>query len=351
MTSLFQNFDLHGTKLANRIVMAPMTRSRASAENIQTDMAATYYSQRATAGLIITEAVAVSKQGAGYMNIPGIWNSEQVTAWKKVTNAVHEKGGKIFIQLFHTGRVAHSSVTGEQPVSSCEIIPLGQVMGSDYKMHPFETPKILNELEVKQVVEQFGSAAKNAKLAGFDGIEIHAANGYLVDQFLRDGANQRQDSYGGSLEKRMRFMLEILQTTISEFGDSKVGIRFSPVSSFNSMSDSNPAEHFSKIATALNSFKLAYIHLVESDASSLHISYKMRENFKGVFISNEGITKEVATKLLDENHADLICFGSSFISNPDLVHRLQNNITLAQPDKRYFYTGGEKGYIDYPTAS
>ncbi len=351
MTSLFQSYDLHGTKLANRIVMAPMTRSRASVDNIQTDLAATYYAQRATAGLIITEATAVSKQGAGYMNIPGIWNQEQVDAWKKVTRAVHEKGGKIFVQLFHTGRVSHSSVTGEQPVSSSEKMPSGQVMGSDYKMHTYEAPKVLSESEVGQVVEQFRNAAKNAKLAGFDGIEIHAANGYLIDQFLRDGTNQRQDKYGGSLENRMRFAFEVLQAAIEEFGERKVGIRFSPVSSFNSMSDSNPAEHFPKIAKALNILPLAYIHLVESDSSSLHISYSMRENFKGVFISNEGITKEVATKLLDENHADLICFGSAFISNPDLVHRLQNNIALAQPDKRYFYTGGEKGYIDYPAAS
>ncbi len=351
MTSLFQKFDLNGIKLANRIVMAPMTRSRASVDNIQTDMAATYYSQRATAGLIITEAVAVSKQGAGYMNIPGIWNDNQVEAWKKVTKAVHEKGGKIFIQLFHTGRVAHSSVTGEQPVSSCDKAPEGNVMSSSYKMVEYEQPRELTESEIPAIVAQFRHAAKNAKLSGFDGIEIHAANGYLIDQFLRDGTNQRQDKYGGSIENRMRFAMEVLQASIDEFGDNKVGIRFSPVSSFNSMSDSNPAEHFSKIATALNSLKLAYIHLVESDASSLHISYKMRENFKSVFISNEGITKEVATKLLDENHADLICFGSAFISNPDLVHRLQNNIPLAQPDKRYFYTGGEKGYIDYPTAS
>lgn len=351
MTSLFQNFDLHGTKLANRIVMAPMTRSRASIDNIQTDMAATYYSQRATAGLIITEAVAVSKQGAGYMNIPGIWNSQQVAAWKKVTDAVHEKGGKIYVQLFHTGRVSHSSVIGEQPVSACSKAPEGTVMGSNYSMVEYEQPRELTESEIPAIVSQFRNAAKNAKLAGFDGIEIHAANGYLIDQFLRDGTNQRQDSYGGSLEKRMRFALEILQATTSEFGDNKVGIRFSPVSNFNSMSDSNPAEHFSKIATELNSLKLSYIHLVESDASSLHISYKMRENFKGVFISNEGITKEVAAKLLDDNKADLICIGSSFISNPDLVYRLQNNIPLAQPDKRYFYTGGEKGYIDYPAAS
>lgn len=350
MTSIFDSFDLHGISLNNRIVMAPMTRSRASLDNVPSDITATYYQQRATAGLIITEATAVSKQGAGYAKIPGIWNEEQVIAWKNITDAVHAKNGKIFIQVFHTGRVSHSTLIGEQPVSSGNQKPEGQVMGADFKMHDYEKPRALEESEIKEIVNQFKIAAENAKKAGFDGMEIHAANGYLIDQFLRDGVNNRSDSYGGSLKNRAKLLMEILEVSIKSFGENKVGVRFSPHSSFNSMSDSNPNEHYCEIAKLMNNLNLAYVHIVESVDASPNITSEIRKIYKGVMIVNEGLNKESATHLVEDHKSDLVCFGSPFISNPDLVRRLKENLPLTEANRNFFYTGHEKGYTDYPEA-
>lgn len=349
MTSLFDKFDLHGITLSNKIVMAPMTRSRASSDNIPSPLAATYYAQRATAGLIITEATAVSKQGCGYPNIPGIWNDEQVKGWKQIANAVHEKGGKIFMQFFHTGRISHSSLIGEQPVSSSDVPASGQVLGADYHMHNYEAPRALLTDEVPMIVSQFEQAAKNAKAAGMDGIEIHAANGYLIDQFLRNGVNQRHDEFGGSIENRARLLMKILKISISVFGEHKVGVRVSPQSGFNSMSDTDPMTTFCKIASMLNDLPIAYLHIVESDAKTPNIASEIRATFKGVIIDNEGLTKASADDIVNVRHkADLVSFGTPFISNPDLVRRLQDGLPLATADTKTFYTGGEKGYIDYP---
>lgn len=350
MTSIFDQFNLHGIQLNNRIVMAPMTRSRASQDNIPSDLATSYYAQRATAGLIITEATAVSKQGCGYPNIPGIWNDTQVSEWKKVTEAVHAKGGKIFMQLFHTGRIAHSSLVGEQPVSSSDIAPEGQVLGGDYKMHAYETPRPLLTEELSGIVEQFANAAKHAKTAGFDGIEIHSANGYLIDQFLRDGANKRTDSYGGSIENRARLLIEILEATIKVFGPGKVGLRVSPQSAFNSMSDSDPLATFSKVAELLNALPVAYLHIVESDSAVPNIATSIRSIFKGVIIDNEGLTKDSAENIVVNHKADLVSFGTPFISNPDLVRRLKEGLPLTEADRKTFYQGGANGYTDYKEA-
>ncbi len=359
MSGLFELFDLHGLTLSNRIIMAPMTRSRATAEYVPSALMPEYYRQRAGAGLIITEATAISKQGCGYPNIPGIWNDAQTQAWKGVVDAVHQVGGKIFIQLVHTGRIAHRSLTSEQPVSSSEKAPDGQVMAADYSMQPYETPRALALDELPGIIEQFRNAAANAKIAGFDGIEIHAANGYLLDQFLRDGVNQRRDNYGGSLENRARLLLEVTQATIEAFGKHRVGVRLSPYNAFNSMSDSNPMKTFTKAAALLNALPLAYLHMMEpygehmlaGDSSLPRITEKVRTIYNGVLVVNGGLSKELGEKLLQEHVADLFCYGMPYIANPDLVNRFQKNIPLAQVDQATIYGGDAKGYTDYPTAA
>lgn len=349
MTKLFDAYTLGEFTLNNRIVMAPMTRSRANAEGILGDITARYYEQRSGAGLIVTEATAVAKQGSGYCNIPGIWSDAQTKAWAAIPKAVHAKGGKIFMQLFHTGRIGHSSLYGAQPVSSSAVKPDGQVMATDFSMQAYEMPRALEEAEIPAIVGQFKTGAANAKKAGFDGIEIHAANGYLIDQFLRDGVNKRKDSYGGSAEKRARFLIEIVKATVDVFGPGRVGVRLSPQSGFNSMSDSDPVKTYTVIAKLLNDYPLAYVHMTENFNPSLpRVSETVRKIYKGTLIVNGGLTKDTGEKLLEEGQADLICYGIPFIANPDLVQRFRHNQPLAQPDQTLFYQGGEKGYIDYP---
>jgi N-ethylmaleimide reductase len=334
MSQLFQPVQLGAVKLANPIVMAPLTRSRANAEGVHSDLAVTYYGQRASAGLLITEATAVSKQGSGYVNIPGIWSDAQVAAWSKVTKAVHDKGGKIFMQLFHTGRVGHSSLYGEQPVSATTKPPKGQVMAADFSMVEYETPRNLKTEEIPGLIKQFVDGAANAKKAGFDGVEIHAANGYIIDQFLRDGVNERTDQYGGSLENRVRLLKEIVEGAVKIWGEGRVGVRFSPFNPFNSMSDSNPVAHYTEAAPS----------------GSYPVAESIREVFDGSIIINGGLTRESGEKLLESGVADLVCYGAPFISNPDLVERFKSGLPLAQPDQSTFYTPGPKGYTDYPTA-
>jgi N-ethylmaleimide reductase len=351
MSNLFEPYKLGEITLKNRIVMAPLTRSRASAEGVHGDLAVTYYGQRATAGLIITEATAVSKQGSGYPNIPGIWNAEQVKAWQKITQAVHDKAGKIFMQMFHTGRVGHSSLFGEHPVSSTDVPPQGQVMGADYGMKDYETPRVLKTAEIADIVAQFKNGAENAKKAGFDGVEIHAANGYLLDQFLRDGVNKRSDEYGGSVENRMRILKEVVEAAVGVWGPGRVGVRLSPHNPFNSMSDNDPVATFTAIAKMLSTYKLAYLHILEPQDSVPHVAPAIRKAYSGTIVVNGGLTKETGEEVLAKNLADLICFGTPFISNPDLVERLKENLPLEPANQALFYTGGPKGYIDYPTAS
>lgn len=349
MDSIFNSFDLHGLALANRVVMAPMTRSRAAADGVLSDLTPTYYAQRAGAGLIITEATAVSKQGSGYPNIPGIWSAAQIQGWKPVTQAVHEKNGKIFMQLIHTGRIGHSSLTGCLPVSASDIPAQGQVMAADYSMQPYETPRALAPDDIAEVIGQFGQAARNAKDAGFDGVEIHAANGYLIDQFLRDGVNKRDDSYGGSADNRARLLREVTAAAIESFGPYRVGVRLSPYNAFNTMSDSDPLKTFTRAAELLNDYPLAYLHTVEaSDAARPSVTGAIRKIYKGVLIANEGLTASSAQSLVGTGQADLVCFGRAFIANPDLVDRMRGNFPLTDPDPATFYGGDAKGYTDYP---
>ncbi|MBI1274542.1 alkene reductase [bacterium] len=349
MSALFTPIQLAEKTLSNRLAMAPMTRSRADADGIQPAMAADYYTQRATAGLIITEATAISKQGSGYPNIPGIWNDAQVNAWKPVADAVHAQGGSIFMQLFHTGRIGHISLMGETPVAPSAIAADGQVMTADYSMQDFPTPRALKDEEIEGIVRQFAHAAANAEKAGFDGIEIHAANGYLLDQFLRDGSNRRQAPYGGSVENRYRLLKQVTEAAIAVWGDGKVGVRLSPTNGFNSMQDSNPMDTFTQTAAMLNGLPLAYLHIVESKSEeSALISAAIRKAYTGVLMLNGGYLKERAEQALEQKKADMISIGAPYIANPDLLSRLHHNWPLAQPDQPTFYSGGAKGYTDYP---
>ncbi len=355
---LLEKFDLHGLPLANRVVMAPMTRSRATAGHIPTPIMADYYRQRSSAGLLISEAIAVSLQGCGYPNIPGLWNQEQVLAWKQVTDAVHAAGGKIYAQLVHTGRIAHRTLINEQPVSSSALPPQGQVMAADYSMQPYEAPRSLKDTELPGIVEQFRRAASNAKAAGFDGVELHAANGYLLDQFLRDGVNTRSGPYGGSAENRARLLVDVTQAAIAALGEHRVGIRLSPYSSFNSMSDSQPMNTFTKAIALLNQLPLAYLHMLEAysgpmaaDPSLPRVTESIRKIFPGAIIINGGLTQALGESLLSKGVAQLACYGAPFISNPDLVERFRQGKPLAQPDPSTFYGGSEKGYTDYPTSN
>lgn len=358
MPTLFEAYKMGPLTLSNRIIMAPLTRSRANSEGVHGELAATYYGQRAGAGLLITEATAVSKQGSGYVNIPGIWNDQQVRGWQDVTKTVHGKGGKIFMQLFHTGRVGHSSLYGEQPASSTTKPPQGKVMAADFSMQDYEAPRMLRTNEIPGLIAQFRNGAENAKRAGFDGVEIHAANGYIIDQFLRDGVNERTDEYGGSVENRVRLLKEIVAAAVDVWGPDRVGVRFSPFNPFNSMSDSNALATFTFAAKTLAQFPLAYIHLIETDTSdkanmeagSYVVAKEIRKVFKGPLLVNGGLTKESGQALLDQGIADAVVYGSLFISNPDLVERFKENLSLSQPDSSTFYTPGAKGYTDYPAA-
>ncbi|MBD2201938.1 alkene reductase [Calothrix sp. FACHB-1219] len=354
--NLFSPYQLGNLELPNRIVMAPLTRQRAGQGNVPHELNATYYVQRASAGLIIAEATQISLQGQGYPNTPGIHSPEQVAGWKLVTDAVHQQGGRIFLQLWHVGRISHPDLqpNGELPIAPSAIAPQeGQALTFE-GLKPFVTPRALETSEIPVIVEQYRQAAANALAAGFDGVEIHAANGYLIDQFLRDGTNQRTDEYGGSIENRVRFLREIVEAVTSVWDSKRVGVRLSPSGTFNDMRDSNPLETFGYIAQVLSQFDLAYLHLIEStDADIRHggtavpTDY-LREMYTGTLIVCGGYTAEKGNAVLANQQADLIAFGSLFIANPDLPRRLALNAPLNQPIPESFYGGGEKGYTDYP---
>ncbi len=357
-TNLFDPLDLGPYRLKNRVVMAPMTRCRAAQGNVPTPLMALYYRQRSTAGLIVTEATQVTPEGQGYVNTPGIHSKEQVAGWKQVTSAVHEEGGRIFLQLWHVGRISHSLYQPGHalPVSASAIAAKGKVHTVE-GMKPYETPRALDLHEIPGVVEKYKTGARNALEAGFDGVEIHAANGYLIDQFLQDGTNKRTDSYGGSVENRARFMLEVTRAVVDVWGADRVGIRLSPNGSFNSMSDSNPEATFSYAIQELDKFGLAYVHLrtgTPDDARHGRAPVpieKFRPLFRNKFMLNDRFTREKADEFIGKGLADLVAFGSLFISNPDLPARLQAGAPLASPDSATFYGGAEKGYTDYPPLS
>jgi N-ethylmaleimide reductase len=353
---LFESVKLGPLSLPNRIVMAPLTRSRAKEGDVPSEIAIEYYAQRATAGLIIAEATQISPQGKGYILTPGIYNDEHVAAWKRITDAVHAKGGHIFLQLWHVGRISHPSIQPDNalPVAPSAIKPEGQAY-TDSGFVPLLTPRALETSEIAGIVEQYRTAAQNAKAAGFDGVEIHAANGYLLDQFLRDKTNHRADQYGGSIENRARLLVEVAQAVVGVWGGDRVGARISPLSSFGDISDSNPEPLFTYAVQQLNALKLVYLHVIEGETGGARDVpggfdlQVLRRAFDGLFMANNGYDIELAQERLAAKRADLIAFGRPFISNPDLVARLRTGAHLTEPDPATMYGGNAKGYIDYPT--
>ena len=351
---LFSPVAVGDLELSNRMVMAPMTRNRAAAGCVPQDMNATYYKQRASAGLIITEASQVSEEGIGYPATPGIHNEEQVAGWKKITSAVHDQGGKIFIQLWFCGRISHPDLLpdNQTPVAPSAIQPEGEAVTFE-GMKPFVMPRALETSEISDIVQQYKNAAGMAKDAGFDGIEVHAANGYLLDQFLRDGSNVRTDEYGGSLENRMRLLNEVLDAVSDVWPQNRVGVRLSPENSFNSMSDSDPKAHFSYFIEQLSQRKLAYLHVLEGDmmTQARTLDYRaLRDLYDGTYIANCGYDLERGQSSIADGDSDLVAYGVPFLANPDLVHRFKNGLPLNEADQATFYGGDETGYTDYPFA-
>ena len=358
MPSLFDPIELGAIRMKNRIAMAPLTRSRAVAGEVPNPLAVEYYAQRASTGLIISEATQISQQGQGYPNTPGLFTDEQVAGWKPITEAVHARGGKMVAQLWHVGRVSIPDYQpdGGQAVAPSAIAAVGNAMKRDFSMTPFETPRALTVDEIAGIVADYAHAAGMARKAGFDGVEVHAANGYLIDQFLKDGANQREDRYGGSIENRARFLLEVVTAVVAVWGADRVGVRLSPANVSNGTRDSDPASIFVHAAGALKPFGLAWLHLIEGEPGTPMASWegapklaaRMREAFGGPLMLNGGLTRELAQKALDEGRADLISSGVPVLSNPDLVERWKQGAPLNAPDRATFYGGGAKGYTDYP---
>lgn len=346
---LLSPYKLGDLTLKNRMVMAPMTRSRAIDGNVPNPLAIEYYAQRASAGLIITEATQVSPQGVGYIRTPGIHSAEQVAAWRKITDAVHKAGGRIFAQLWHVGRVSHPDFHGGAlPVAPSAIAAKGTVF-TPQGPKEMVTPRALELSEIPGIVEQFRKGAENAKAAGFDGIELHGANGYLLDQFTRDGSNKRTDAYGGSIENRTRFPLEVTDAVISVWGKERVGYRISPKGAFNDMSDSDPIATFSHLASELSKRGIGYLHVVDPVTPvDGRVTPVLRKIFKGTYIVNQGFDAQTGNAAIARGEADLVAFGAPFLANPDLPIRFAKNAPLNTPDPATFYAGEEKGYIDYP---
>jgi N-ethylmaleimide reductase len=354
-SDLFHPYQLDDLTLANRIVMAPLTRSRAGAGDVPTPLMATYYTQRASAGLIITEASQISPQGKGYIQTPGIHRPEQIAGWKQVTDAVHAAGGKIVIQLWHVGRISHPELQdgGALPVAPSAVLPIGQVF-TGRGMVDLVTPRALELAEIPSIVADYRQAALNAREAGFDGVEIHAANGYLLDQFLRDKTNRRTDSYGGCVENRARLLLEVTDAVLEVWEKGRVGVRISPLSPFNDIDDSDPEPLFTHVVKELSARGIGFLHLIEGATGGPRETghpfrlATLRQLFKGTLIANNGYTRELALSVRASDSADLIAFGKIFIANPDLVERLRRNAPLNAPDPSTFYGGDEHGYTDYP---
>ena len=349
MPNLFSPLQLGDIALLpNRILMAPLTRCRASEGRVPNALMAEYYVQRASAGLIISEATSVTPMGVGYPDTPGIWSEEQVEGWKLVTDAVHKAGGRIILQLWHVGRLSHSMyLDGKQPVAPSAIAAQGHVSLVRPKT-PYPEPRALELSEIASVIEAFRNGAQNAKRAGFDGVEIHGANGYLLDQFLQDGSNKRTDQYGGPIENRARLMLEVTDAVISVWGASKVGMHLAPRGDAQSMGDSNLRATFTYVAKELGKRKLAFICAREHQGEG-RIGPELKKAFGGTYIMNQQITQEAAEKLLADGDADAIAFGTLFIANPDLPARFASHAPLNAPRPDLFYAQGAEGYTDYPS--
>lgn len=351
---LLEPYALGPLTLPNRLVMVPMTRNRA-AGTVPGEMNATYYVQRASAGLIVTEATQVTPLGQGYPETPGIHSEEQVAGWRRVTEAVHRAGGRIFLQLWHVGRISHSSFHGGAlPVAPSAIRPEGDAF-TYQGLQPYETPRALETEEIPEVIEQFRAGARNALRAGFDGVEVHGANGYLLDQFLQSGTNQRTDQYGGSVQNRVRLLRQVTEAVVEVWGADRVGVRLSPGGTFNSMSDANPVETFGHAARELNVLGLAYLHVVDTSQTEAPEglggqlpSELLRPLFQGTLIVAGGYTRESGEEALREGRADLVAYGRPLLANPDLVERFEQDAELNEPDPTTFYGGGTEGYLDYP---
>jgi len=355
--SLLENFAKNGLNLKNRVVMAPMTRSRSTADHVPTDIMATYYHQRTDAGLIITEGTSPSINGAGYPRIPGVYNAAQTEAWKQVATAVHKTDTKIFMQLMHTGRVTHPDNLEE----GGKIIAPSPVQAETTKMYvdgkgelEIPEPNEMTAEEIQAAIQEYVTASENAIAAGFDGVELHAANGYLMEQFINTGTNKRDDEYGGSVENRCRFVLEAASAVLKAVGKQKVGIRLSPNGAFNDIEAfDGQKETFDYLTKKLNELELVYIHLVNHESMGANplpddIRKNIRDNFDGILILSGGYNQESAQKDIDDNKGDIVAFGRPFIANPDLVTRWENGAELNNPNQDTFYTPGKEGYIDYP---
>jgi N-ethylmaleimide reductase len=352
---VFSAFKLGAMILPNRMVMAPMTRNRAGPGEVPSLLAVTYYTQRASAALIVTEGTQISQQGQGYPGTPGIHSPEQVAGWRRVTDSVHAAGGRIFLQLWHVGRISHPSLQpgGAAPVAPSALRPAGEAI-TETGMQPFVVPHALETHEIASVVEDYRRGALNAKEAGFDGVELHGANGYLIDQFLRDKTNQRTDRYGGSALNRARFLIEVTEAVVGEWGHDRVGVRLAPTNPFNDIADSNPAATFSVAVGELKRFGLGYLHIVEplpndpvAAGERPDIEF-FRRLWPGRLIGNKGYDLTRANAALRDGTVDLVSFATLFLANPDLPERFRRNAALNPPDRDTFYVGGEKGYTDYP---
>jgi 2,4-dienoyl-CoA reductase-like NADH-dependent reductase (Old Yellow Enzyme family) len=348
MPTLFDPLQIGDITLSNRIIMAPLTRQRAEEIRVPNALMARHYAERASAGLIISEATSVTPQGVGYAETPGIWSQEQVEGWKLVTNAVHAAGGKIFLQLWHVGRISDPLfLNGELPVAPSAIAAKGHV-SLVRPERAYVTPRALELDEIAGVVAAFRKGAENAKAAGFDGVEVHGANGYLIDQFLQDSTNQRTDAYGGPIENRARLLLEITDACIDVWGANRVGVHLAPRRDSHNMGDSDPAATFGYVARELGKRKIAFIAAREALGDD-RLGPQLKKEFGGPYIANEKFTKETAQQVLDAGEADAVAWGQLFIANPDLVRRFATNAPLNKPNPATFYARGETGYVDYPT--
>ena len=348
---LFNPLKLGALTLPNRILLAPLTRTRADAGHMPNALMAEYYSQRAGGGLLITECTMVAPGTSAFVNEPGIYSDAQIAAWKLTTDAVHAKGGRIFMQIWHAGRAAHLDINGGVPtVSSAAVAIDGDTHTQNGKV-PNAAPQALTAEEIPAIVAAFAQGAKNAIAAGFDGVEVHGANGYLIDQFLRDTPNNRTDAYGGSLENRSRLLFEVLTAVTAAIGADKVGLRLSPLNSYNSMKDSDPIALISFLAEKLNAFNLAYLHVMRADFFGVQKGDVMtvaRDKYKGVLVGNMGYTADEAEAAITAGKLDAVAFGTSFLANPDLPARIKAGAALNAPDANTFYSPGAKGYTDYP---
>jgi N-ethylmaleimide reductase len=351
--ALFTPLTVGALTLPNRIIMAPLTRCRADADHVPTDIMAEYYAQRASAGLIVAEATMVMEGNSSFWREPGIYSAAQVAGWKKVTDAVHARGGRIFLQIWHGGRAVHPLLNnGQQPVAPSALAIENDMVHTPEGKKPYVVPRELRDDEIPGIIAGFQKAAENAKEAGFDGVEVHGANGYLLDEFLRDGANKRTGPYGGPLANRARLLLEVTDAAIGVWGAGRVGVRISPLNSYNSMIDSDPVAVTSHVAVELAKRGVAYLHMMRADFFGVQkgdVMSPARAAFPGVIIGNMGYTAEEAASGITSKAIDAVAFGHHYVSNPDLVERVKAGVALVEPDGATFYSPGPEGYIDYPT--